>query len=372
METQIADFEEVESEWAIDKILTHSGKRADSTFQILWKSGDMTWLSYDQVSDLSALKDYFTVLGIEDVSELEEGTGNLPAGDSQVSVGHLDLDDSAYKNPVVNSSSAVPSLSFTTNNTLLLFTCQIIEPAMAPLLTHIGAQCFTLPSGLGDGDLMVVLNMVRAYLEHDTHLRSGTAADCATPVGFGDFALAFNMMQVTNGLTSRLVEESSEGLRIGGPSPSFTELVGEKLASQPSANQPPIPEGGHWINPHHAELLEEALWMNLETTKRQREWRDCSITERRAAKRARQTASTPLEYHVGADPHPTPRTNPPKGGAGPSGTRTIPHSPRAPTPQSSTRTHASARMEIDKEEPEEQPGKSSNKVEKELTRQKKK
>ncbi|KAG1719402.1 uncharacterized protein EDB91DRAFT_1289529 [Suillus paluster] len=178
---------------------------------------------------------------------------------------------------------------------------------MAPLLTRIGARRFTLPSGLGDGDLMVVFDMVRAYLEHDVHLRSGTAADRATPVGFGDFTLAFNMMQVMNGLTSRLAEESSEGPCIGGASPSFTELVGEEPASQPSANQPPIPEGGRWINPRCAELLEEALWMNLETTKRQREWRDRSITERRAAKRTRQTAS--------ALP-----TNPPKGGAGPSGT----------------------------------------------------
>ncbi|KAG1800903.1 uncharacterized protein HD556DRAFT_1189950, partial [Suillus plorans] len=65
METQVAEFKELESEWAIDKVLMHSGRRADSTFQILWKSGDTTWLPYDRVAELGVLKDYFTLLGIE-------------------------------------------------------------------------------------------------------------------------------------------------------------------------------------------------------------------------------------------------------------------------------------------------------------------
>jgi hypothetical protein len=40
METQVADFEEPETEWAIERILSHSGRRADAQFEILWKSGD--------------------------------------------------------------------------------------------------------------------------------------------------------------------------------------------------------------------------------------------------------------------------------------------------------------------------------------------
>ncbi|KAG1805063.1 uncharacterized protein HD556DRAFT_1215288, partial [Suillus plorans] len=54
----------------VDKVLAHSGRCADSTFQILWKSGDTTWLPYDRVAKLGVLKDYFAVLGIEHVSEL--------------------------------------------------------------------------------------------------------------------------------------------------------------------------------------------------------------------------------------------------------------------------------------------------------------
>ncbi|KAG1787103.1 uncharacterized protein HD556DRAFT_1449162 [Suillus plorans] len=300
METQVAEFEDTESEWVIDKVLAHSGRRVDSTFQILWKSGDITWLVYDQIAELGALKDYFTTLGIENVSELGDGLGNLPTGDSQVSAGCLSLGESTYKGLTTIPSSPETSFSLTTDHSLLLFACNFTINPMASLLTRIGARKFTIPNGIGNGDIMIVLEMLCTYLEHNTHLRSGTATDWATPAGYGEFSLSFNMMQTTNGLTSRIAEESSEGPRISGPSPSFVDLVGEEVPPSTQAAhapaQPPL-EGGRWINPRWAELLEEALWMNLETAKRQREWRDRSIANRKA-KRARHTSSLPPIYQT--------------------------------------------------------------------------
>ncbi|KAG1740801.1 uncharacterized protein EDB91DRAFT_1081881 [Suillus paluster] len=172
--------------------------------------------------------------------------------------------------------------------------------------------------------LMVVLDMLRAYLEHDAHLRAGTAAERATLAGYGDFALSFNMMQTTNSLPSRFAEESV------------------------------------------TELLEEAVWMNLETTKRQREWRDRSIAERKAAKRARHTISAPSSSDRGE---------------GSSLIRGNTHPNRENTPQthssstiSSTRSLTHTRMEVD-DEPEPNPvdGKSAgDAARKEATRPKKK
>ncbi|KAG1839805.1 hypothetical protein DFJ58DRAFT_733144 [Suillus subalutaceus] len=166
---------------------------------------------------------------------------------------------------------------------------------MPPILTCTGMCRFTLPHCLGNGDMLVVLDMLCAYLEHNASLRSGMAANRANPVGYGDFVLSFNMMQTTNGLVSCITEESSKGPHIGGPSPSLTDLVGEDIppALQPNTTNPPPPEGGRGINPCWAELLEEALCMNIETTKWQREWRNRSISERKAAKCARHTASIP-------------------------------------------------------------------------------
>lgn len=60
--------------------------------------------------------------------------------------------------------------------------------------------------------------------------------------------------------------------RISSPSPSFVDLIGEEVPPITQAAQAlaqPTPEGGRWINLRRAELLEEALWMNLETAKRQ-------------------------------------------------------------------------------------------------------
>ncbi|KAG2158620.1 uncharacterized protein EDB93DRAFT_1245847 [Suillus bovinus] len=343
METQIAEFEEAEPEWAINKVLNHSGKRADSTFQILWKSGDTTWLSYNWVAGLGALKDYFLELGIEDVSELEQGTGNLAAADPQVSVGCLDFNNPNHINPVVHPSSE-SSFSFTSNDSLLLLACQITPSTMAPILSRIGALHYTLPNGIGNGDLMIVLDMLRAYLEHNAHLRSGTAMDRASPVGYGDFSLSFNMLQNTNGLTSRFVEESVEGPRISGPSPYITDLVGEETPPTPSicssASQPP-PDGGCWLNPQHVELVEEALWQNMKTSKRQQEWWEHSIAERQATKRARHAArGSPSTFQI------TDTEEGPSSGAHTSAC----HSPTTHTPITPTQTQTTwppGQMEVD-------------------------
>ncbi|KAG1831508.1 hypothetical protein EV424DRAFT_1342880 [Suillus variegatus] len=171
---------------------------------------------------------------------------------------------------------------------------------MAPILTRVGARRYTLPNGLGNGDLMVVLDMLRAYLEYDVQLRLSTASDGASPAGYGEFSLSFNMLQTTNGLTSRLAEESADGPRITGPSPSITDLIGEETPAPPiraSASQ--LPDGGRWFTPQRVELVEEALWQNLATAKRQCEWRERSIADRKAAKRARHSnTSSPARQNA--------------------------------------------------------------------------
>jgi len=73
LETQIADFGETEGEWAVDHIVAHSGTRSNALFQIKWKSGDLTWLPYDKIDHLDALRDYFKAIGIADITELTDG-----------------------------------------------------------------------------------------------------------------------------------------------------------------------------------------------------------------------------------------------------------------------------------------------------------
>ncbi|KIK50942.1 hypothetical protein GYMLUDRAFT_143340, partial [Collybiopsis luxurians FD-317 M1] len=64
LETQIANFGEINNEWAVDHIVAHSGMRTNALFQIRWRSRDLTWLPYHQIDHLDALGDYFEAIGI--------------------------------------------------------------------------------------------------------------------------------------------------------------------------------------------------------------------------------------------------------------------------------------------------------------------
>lgn len=85
METQVADFDEPNTKWQVDRILSHSGSGNSSVFEIRWMSGDVTWLLYRQVEHLSALTDYLQLLDISGIQDLPRGTGALPSNDPQIS-----------------------------------------------------------------------------------------------------------------------------------------------------------------------------------------------------------------------------------------------------------------------------------------------
>ena len=89
MDTQISGAEDVEGEWAVDCICSHSGSRMDALFKIKWKSGDITWLPYYQITHLQALTDYLDLLGVTQVSQLPPGPGRPPNDDPQIFIGSL-------------------------------------------------------------------------------------------------------------------------------------------------------------------------------------------------------------------------------------------------------------------------------------------
>ena len=64
MDTQLSG-EDDGDEWAVDWILSHSGSRTEASFKILWKSGDVTWLPYYQITHLQVLLVIWSSLGYE-------------------------------------------------------------------------------------------------------------------------------------------------------------------------------------------------------------------------------------------------------------------------------------------------------------------
>lgn len=80
---------EHETEWSIDKILSHVGTGENATFEVKWKAGDITWMPYHQVSHLPAVNVYLELLGVSNISLLGSGNGKPPNGDPQIYTGQI-------------------------------------------------------------------------------------------------------------------------------------------------------------------------------------------------------------------------------------------------------------------------------------------
>jgi hypothetical protein len=55
LEHQVADFDDDDQSWEVDRVLGHQGAGHDTMMQVRWASGDVTWLPYYQISHLKAM-----------------------------------------------------------------------------------------------------------------------------------------------------------------------------------------------------------------------------------------------------------------------------------------------------------------------------
>ena len=91
LDSQIVPVDqEPEPEWAADKITHHVGTGESAMFQVLWKSGNETWVPYAQIHDLNLIEPYLEALGIGNLANLPYGSG-APPHDPQIYTGHLKL-----------------------------------------------------------------------------------------------------------------------------------------------------------------------------------------------------------------------------------------------------------------------------------------
>jgi len=143
--TQLNAGNDNDPEWAVNKILSHSGSSQDAVFEVLWKAGDITWLPYFQIEHLNALNEYLDLQGVEDINTLPAGKGNLPHQDPQVFLGILTpfappqdykTNPCTWCNPITSLSNPV-STTFTTGHLSYCFKmASSIQPAQAPVDDH--------------------------------------------------------------------------------------------------------------------------------------------------------------------------------------------------------------------------------------------
>ena len=235
MDTQLGSSPGTEDEWAVEKMLSHAGSGEDTIFEIKWKSGDVTWLPYEQIKHLPAFEEYLDLLGVDNVSKLKAGTGNPPPDDPQVFLGAL---TPSYSPPTPSRQSlTTPLITYPQDNTtspthagissikasidkrnsslnsspIKASTCSslldnLFKPLISlnhntmptqfrhPLIYRRGKLEYVVKKpGTARNDLIHV-GQVAKYLAFDRDLRhSKSIADIReVPMGYMDFAKAFN------------------------------------------------------------------------------------------------------------------------------------------------------------------------------------
>ncbi|KAG6877062.1 hypothetical protein C0992_011009 [Termitomyces sp. T32_za158] len=89
--SQILELDGGERKWVVDKILTHAESKKNAIFEVLWKTGDRSWLPYQQISNLQVLEDYLEAYEAESILGLGKGSGSAPKDDPQVFLGHTQI-----------------------------------------------------------------------------------------------------------------------------------------------------------------------------------------------------------------------------------------------------------------------------------------
>ena len=80
------------NKWAAEQIVAHRRTKTNTMFEVLWKAGDKSWMTYDQVKELNLIVPYLELLGLETIQELtDQGKGEPPLDDLQVFLGYLDF-----------------------------------------------------------------------------------------------------------------------------------------------------------------------------------------------------------------------------------------------------------------------------------------
>ncbi|KAF7331995.1 CCHC-type domain-containing protein [Mycena kentingensis (nom. inval.)] len=87
---QVTGIGEGSDEWAVRKIIAHSGKGSDVKFEVKWMNGDTAWFPYKQVEHLSSLADYLQALNASSITHLPIGNGT-PPDDAGVYLGTIGI-----------------------------------------------------------------------------------------------------------------------------------------------------------------------------------------------------------------------------------------------------------------------------------------
>lgn len=94
---QIPGFGEHPKEWAVDRVLSHSGQGTEANFEVQWMTGDVTWLSYAEAKHLEPLTAYCEAMGIQHPKDLPNRMSDLPK--ETIGVAYVELTETSETQP---------------------------------------------------------------------------------------------------------------------------------------------------------------------------------------------------------------------------------------------------------------------------------
>jgi hypothetical protein len=197
-----------EGEWLVDRIRSHTGQGANAWFEVLWKSGDVTWLPHLQITKTAALGEYLESQGVSNVRQLPRGSGKPPK-DPELTISMLahvlEQCISGYKGGEDEETHSP-------------------RATMASSISHNlkrGGPGFLLYDPEAENYTGHTVDQIRAYLKHDARLRTFQNGRQPQPDGYDRFADLYNedILCITK-LARQSIEESGRiTVAITGPSP---------------------------------------------------------------------------------------------------------------------------------------------------------
>ena len=138
------DPQNPEPEWAADKIMLHTGSKLDSIFEVLWKSGDKSWVPFTEIADTNLLDPYLEAQGAESMADLGLSSGSPPCDNPQI---FLDpLQPSRDANPYKPDEDGDYSSSLLSSTSTEFLTQVDVNHQVACLYLHLHSQTLPCPN----------------------------------------------------------------------------------------------------------------------------------------------------------------------------------------------------------------------------------
>lgn len=238
LDNQVFEFDgEREPEWQVNSILSHRGTGKNAEFQVEWKTGDVTWLSYDQVSHLDALGEYLDLLGLANITGLMPRDKESSRDDPRLDVRALSLREDISINtppdpPIYPTSSATPiptiSPSFSWSDDLKISLYAMTVPQDKGDLLYFaghGRDILIRNPEHPEEAHLIMRDQLKLYVAYSHALHNkGPRSRHPGPLGYKFFAQAFN----SEGLHSSASYLDEHGTIVStGSSIEASDIIGD-------------------------------------------------------------------------------------------------------------------------------------------------